>query len=35
MANAVDGLKTRGWHVTGDQDEAGLAQAVQRFALNR
>jgi len=33
MANAVDGLKTRGWHVTGDQDEAGLAQAIRRFAL--
>ncbi len=33
MANAVDGLKQRGWHVTGDQDEAGLAQAIRRFAL--
>jgi hypothetical protein len=34
MANAVDGMKTRGWHVTGHQDEAGLAQAIRRFALN-
>jgi Cof subfamily protein (haloacid dehalogenase superfamily) len=33
MANAVDALKTRGWHVTADQNEAGLAQAIQRFAL--
>lgn len=35
MANAVDGLKARGWHVTGHQDDAGLAQAIRRFALNR
>jgi Cof subfamily protein (haloacid dehalogenase superfamily) len=33
MANAVEGLKTRGWHLTGHQDEAGLAQAIRRFAL--
>ena len=33
MANAVDGLKQRGWHITGDQNEAGLAQAIRRFAL--
>ena len=33
MANAVDALKDRGWHVTGHQDEAGLAQAIRRFAL--
>jgi hypothetical protein len=33
MANAVEGLKTRGWHITGDQNEAGLAQAIRRFAL--
>jgi hypothetical protein len=33
MANAVDGLKQRGWHVTGHQNEAGLAQAIRRFAL--
>jgi hypothetical protein len=37
MANAVDGLKDRsnqsGWYMTGHQDEAGLAQAIRRFAL--
>ena len=33
MANAVDGLKDRGWHVTGHQNEAGLAEAIRRFAL--
>ena len=33
MANAVDGLKQRGWHVTGHQDEAGLAEAIRKFAL--
>ena len=33
MANAVEGLKDYGWHVTGHQDEAGLAQAIRRFAL--
>ena len=34
MANAVAELKTRGWHVTGNQDDAGLAQAIHRFALD-
>jgi hydroxymethylpyrimidine pyrophosphatase-like HAD family hydrolase len=34
MANAVDGLKDRGWHMTGHQNEAGLAQAIRRFALS-
>lgn len=33
MQNAVDGLKARGWHVTGHQDEAGLAQAIRTLAL--
>jgi Cof subfamily protein (haloacid dehalogenase superfamily) len=33
MANAVDGLKQRGWHMTGHQDEAGLAEAIRKFAL--
>lgn len=33
MANAVDALKHRGWHVTGHQDDAGLADAIMRFAL--
>jgi 5-amino-6-(5-phospho-D-ribitylamino)uracil phosphatase len=31
MGNAVSGLKSRGWHVTGHQDEAGLAAAIRRF----
>ena len=35
MANAVEELKGRGWHVTGHQNEAGLAQAIDRFALRR
>ena len=34
MGNAVEPLRTRGWPVTGGQDEAGLAQAIRRFALN-
>lgn len=34
MANAVDGLKQRGWAVTGDNENAGLADAIRRFALN-
>ena len=33
MANAVEGLRRPGWHVTGHQDEAGLAQAVRKLAL--
>ena len=33
MANAVEGLKGRGWHVTGHQDEAGLAEAIRALAL--
>jgi Cof subfamily protein (haloacid dehalogenase superfamily) len=35
MANAVDDLKQRGWHVTGHQNEAGVAAAIVRFALER
>lgn len=35
MSNAADGLKRREWHVTGHQDEGGLAQAIRRFALER
>ena len=35
MANAVDDLKHRGWHITGHQDQAGLAEAIRRFALPR
>jgi HAD superfamily hydrolase (TIGR01484 family) len=33
MGNAVEELKHRGWQVTGDQNEAGVAQAIERFAL--
>lgn len=33
MGNAVESLKTRGWPVTGHQDAAGLAQAIEEFAL--
>ena len=33
MANAVTELKCRGWHVTGHQDEAGLAQAIERYVF--
>jgi Cof subfamily protein (haloacid dehalogenase superfamily) len=35
MGNAVDELKGRGWHVTGHQNDAGLAQAIELFALCR
>jgi hydroxymethylpyrimidine pyrophosphatase-like HAD family hydrolase len=31
MGNAVEQLKTRGWYVTGHQDDAGVAQAIRRF----
>ena len=34
MANAVEGLRRPGWHVTGHQDEAGLAQAIRKLALD-
>jgi Cof subfamily protein (haloacid dehalogenase superfamily) len=33
MGNAVEPLKTRGFHLTGTQDEAGVAQAIHRLAL--
>ena len=32
MGNSVGDLKQRGWHVTGHQNEAGVAQAIERFA---
>jgi hypothetical protein len=35
MGNAVEELKLRGWHVTGHQDEAGVAVAIERFVLDR
>jgi Cof subfamily protein (haloacid dehalogenase superfamily) len=33
MGNAVAELKSRGWAVTGHQNEAGVAQAIRQFAL--
>ena len=33
MGNSVEELKARGWHVTGHQNEAGVAQAIDRFIL--
>lgn len=33
MGNAAEPLKARGHEVTGSNDEAGLAQAIRRFAL--
>jgi Cof subfamily protein (haloacid dehalogenase superfamily) len=33
MGNAVEPLRTRGWPVTAGQDEAGLAQAIQKYIL--
>jgi hypothetical protein len=35
MANAVAPLRERGWRITGHQDAAGVAQAIERFALSR
>lgn len=35
MGNAVAGLKSRGWPVTGHQDAAGLAEAIRTYALSR
>jgi Cof subfamily protein (haloacid dehalogenase superfamily) len=33
MENAVAELKTRGWHMTRSNDEDGVAEAIERFAL--
>jgi Cof subfamily protein (haloacid dehalogenase superfamily) len=33
MGNAVPGLLERGWAVTGDNEHAGLADAIRKFAL--
>ena len=33
MANALPELKARGWAVTGSNDEAGVAQAIETFVL--
>jgi Cof subfamily protein (haloacid dehalogenase superfamily) len=35
MGNADKALHRPGWHVTGHQNDAGLAQAIERFALGR
>ena len=34
MGNALSELKARGWPVTGRHDEAGVAQAIERFVFN-
>jgi hydroxymethylpyrimidine pyrophosphatase-like HAD family hydrolase len=33
MGNAADAIKARGYHLTGTNDEAGLASAIRRHAL--
>jgi Cof subfamily protein (haloacid dehalogenase superfamily) len=35
MGNSVRELKERGWHVTGSNDEDGVAAAIGRFALSK
>ena len=35
MGNSVAELLDGAFHVTGSNDEAGLAQAIERFALRR
>ena len=34
MGNSVEPLKHRGWRVTGHQNDAGVAQAIERFVLS-
>jgi len=34
MENGVPELKARGWHITGSNDDDGVAAAIQRFALS-
>jgi Cof subfamily protein (haloacid dehalogenase superfamily) len=34
MGNSVPGLLERGWVITGDNEHAGLAEAIRRFALS-
>jgi len=34
MANSVAELKERGWAITGDNERAGLADAIRKFALS-
>ncbi|HKM91215.1 MAG TPA: HAD hydrolase family protein, partial [Candidatus Acidoferrales bacterium] len=33
MGNSVSELRSDGWHLTGTNDQAGVAQAIERFAL--
>jgi len=33
MGNSVPELRSDGWHLTGTNDEGGVAQAIERFAL--
>ena len=33
MENAVPDLRRPGWHTTGHQNDAGLAQAIRRHVL--
>ena len=33
MGNAVQALRERGWPVTGTNDDAGVADAIERFVL--
>ena len=35
MGNATDALKSRGYHLTGSNDESGLSAAIKRHALTR
>jgi len=35
MGNAMADLKSRGWHVTGTNDEGGLADAIRHFVPGR
>jgi hydroxymethylpyrimidine pyrophosphatase-like HAD family hydrolase len=35
MGNATDALKSRGYHLTGSNDQGGLAAAIRRHALTR
>ena len=34
MGNSVPGLRDRGWVMTGDNESAGLAEAIRKFALS-
>lgn len=35
MGNSVPDLKTRGWAITGSNDEDGVAAAIERYALQK